>query len=84
MRFSENKSTAMVLLDVEKAFDSVWHDALVYKLHTHAFPMYQVKMIKSFLDNRVSYVTVDGKPSDEYSVPAARFAAFSFLVQHFH
>jgi hypothetical protein len=70
LRFSENKSTAMVMLDIEKAFDSVWHDALVHKLHTNAFPMYQVKMIKSFLENRISFVTVDGKASDKYSVPA--------------
>jgi hypothetical protein len=60
----------MVMLDVEKAFDSVWHDALVHKLHTNAFPMYQVKIIKSFLDNRFSYVSVDCESSDEYRVPA--------------
>jgi hypothetical protein len=70
LRFSENKSTAMVMLDIAKAFDSVWHEALVHKLHTYAFPMYLVKMIKSFLENRISNVTVDGKSSDEYSVPA--------------
>jgi hypothetical protein len=70
LRFSENKSTAMVMLDVEKAFDSVWHDALVHKLLSNDFPMYQVKMIKSFLENRISYVTVDGEASDVYKVSA--------------
>jgi hypothetical protein len=70
LRFSENKSTAMVMLDVEKVFDSVWHDALVHKLLSNALPMYQVKMIKSFLENRISYVTVDGEASDVHKVPA--------------
>ena len=70
MRFNENKSTAMTLIDIEKAFDSVWHDALVHKLHSNAFPMYQVKMIASFLANRVSYVSLNGKCSEKYKVPA--------------
>jgi hypothetical protein len=70
LRFNENKSTAMTLLDIEKAFDSVWHDALLHKLHSNGFPMYQIKMIVSFLENRVSYVAVNGKNSEKYDVPA--------------
>ena len=30
--FNKNKSTAMVLLDLRKAFDSVWHDGLIHQL----------------------------------------------------
>ena len=29
--FRKQKSTAMVLLDVKAAFDSVWHDGLAFK-----------------------------------------------------
>lgn len=32
LRFNENKSTAITLLDIEKTFDSVWHNALLHKL----------------------------------------------------
>ena len=52
LRFNEDKSTAKTLLDVKKAFDSIWHDALRHKIKLHGFPTYLVKMISSFLDNR--------------------------------
>ena len=47
LNFNENKSTGLVLLDIEKAFDSVWHDALIHKLSILKFPMIFVKLIKS-------------------------------------
>ena len=30
--FNRNRSTGLALLDLEKAFDSVWHDGLIFKL----------------------------------------------------
>jgi hypothetical protein len=38
LRFNLDKSTAMTLIDIEKAFDSVWHDALRHKLLSYNFP----------------------------------------------
>jgi Reverse transcriptase (RNA-dependent DNA polymerase) len=70
LRFNANKSTAMTLLDIEKAFDSVWHGALVHKLMLDNFPMYLVKMIVSFLESRESYVVNNGKSSEGYAIPA--------------
>ena len=49
---SERKSTGVVLLDIEKAFDSVWHDGLIYKLNMFGFPIYLQKLIQSFLSER--------------------------------
>lgn len=46
------KSVGMILLDIEKAFDSVWHDGLLYKLSHFGFPLAIIKIIKSFLQNR--------------------------------
>jgi hypothetical protein len=70
LRFNENKSTAMTLLDIEKAFDSVWHEALLHKIHSYGFPMYIVKIISSFLTNRHSFVAIGKASSFSYAVTA--------------
>jgi hypothetical protein len=70
LRFNENKSTAMTLLDIEKAFDSVWHEALLHKIHSYGFPMYLVKIISSFLSNRQSFVSIGKASSSSFAVTA--------------
>lgn len=66
-------STGMLLVDVEKAFDRVWLDGLVFKLISMNVPHYLVKIINSFLRERSFHVTVDGKKSGQrlihYGVP---------------
>jgi hypothetical protein len=32
----------MVLMDIEKAFDRVWHNALIYKMYKFKFPKYLI------------------------------------------
>lgn len=64
------KSTGMILLDVEKAFDSIWHDGLIYKLIKMKFPSYLTKMINAFIRGRKFAVHVNGAISDERSIPA--------------
>lgn len=60
----------MVLLDIEKAFDSVWHDGLIYKTTQNNYPIFLVKLMQSFLTNRKSFVSLNGINSDPYNVPA--------------
>jgi hypothetical protein len=36
---NQRRSTGAIFLDVAKAFDTVWHDGLVYKLHTEGLPL---------------------------------------------
>lgn len=66
-------STGMILLDVEKAFDRVWHTGLLYKLICANTPHYLVKMTASFLENRTFHVEVNGFKSSniqiKYGVP---------------
>lgn len=68
--FNLNRSTGMVMLDVEKAFDSVWHDGLVYKLLNLQFPTYLVKIIKSYLSNRKAFVTHSDSTSELFEIDA--------------
>ncbi|GFT43964.1 RNA-directed DNA polymerase from mobile element jockey [Trichonephila clavipes] len=56
--FAENKSTGAVFLDIQKAFDRVWHYGLLYKL-IRTNPPYLIKIIKSFLENRNFSVLVN-------------------------
>lgn len=49
-----------VFLDIEKAFDRVWHDGLTHKLTTSDAPRRVVKVVQSFLSNRSFRVVVDG------------------------
>lgn len=67
--FNQNKSTGIVLLDLKKAFDSVWHHGLIHKLIKHGYPMYLVKLINSYLCNRSAFVNLEGVDSSRFAVP---------------
>jgi hypothetical protein len=52
LNFSTKMSTAEVFLDTEKAFDTVWHTGLLYKLSKLEFLDSLIKLISSFLPQR--------------------------------
>ncbi len=64
------KSTGMILIDMEKAFDTVWHDGLLHKLWKFGTPTYLIKLIASFLRDRSFVVEVNGKKSSAKTMPA--------------
>lgn len=68
-RFEEGYSTGLILLDVEKAYDSVWHDAVLYKMLQANFPVRIIKIIRSFLKDRTFEVSVKGCSSEHKRVP---------------
>lgn len=53
------QSTVMVLFDIEKAFDTVWHKGLLSKMIYINFPPWIIKFISSDLSNRTFFVTID-------------------------
>ena len=55
---NQNRSTGALFLDIEKAFDTVWHDGLIYKLNEHKIPKYLINIICSFLMERSFKVKV--------------------------
>lgn len=68
--FNKNVSTAMVLLDLEKAFDTVWHQGLICKLSEFNFPLYLIKITQSYLRDRTFIVTANGTQSNEQHIEA--------------
>lgn len=68
--FIGGKSTAMVLLDIKAAFDSVWHDALIHKMLTIGMDMSIIKIIRSFLSSRSFKVYIGNNASKIYNISA--------------
>jgi len=56
-------STPAVLLDIEKAFDTIWFPGLLYKLSKFHFASSLIKLISAFLSNRKFRVIVEGELS---------------------
>jgi hypothetical protein len=55
-------STAAVFLDIENAFDTTWHNGLLYKLSKINFSVSLINFISSFLSNRKFSVSVLSTP----------------------
>ncbi|GBM22163.1 RNA-directed DNA polymerase from mobile element jockey [Araneus ventricosus] len=56
--------TGDIFLDIQKTFDRVWHDLLIYKLIQLNFPKYLINILKSFLENRTFKVVIHGETSN--------------------
>lgn len=67
---SEGHSTGVALLDIEKAFDSVWHEGLIVKLKKFNFPLYIIKLIQSYLTDRTLQVNYQNSKSERLPVRA--------------
>lgn len=67
------KSTGVIFLDVEKAFDRVWHNGLLYKMIKLGFPSALIKTVGSFISERTFSVFINGQHSEikgiRYGVP---------------
>jgi hypothetical protein len=59
----QKQCTVACMLDVQKAFDSVWIKGLVYKINQIGFPPHIQKMICSFLFDRFLHVWIDNTKS---------------------
>lgn len=66
----QKKSTGLVLLDIERAFDSIWHDGLIHKLMKMNFPVHLIKMIKCFVNDRSFRVHMTNNLSSKQCIPA--------------
>jgi len=63
-------STAVVLLDIGKAFDFTWRPGLLYKVSKLHFSASLIKLIRSFLSNRKFRVMVQGEMTTPRDIQA--------------
>ena len=67
---NNHKITSFLSLDIESAFDSVWHDAVLAKMHKTKFPVFLTKLVKSFLTDRSFAVRIQNSVSTSQTIPA--------------
>ncbi|KFM69009.1 putative RNA-directed DNA polymerase from transposon BS, partial [Stegodyphus mimosarum] len=59
-----NQKVALLMLDVAKAFDRVWHEGLIFKLISFNFQREMIQLIYSFIKNRNFFVSFGNDKSD--------------------
>lgn len=60
----------MVLLDVEKAFDRVWIDGIIYKMIKQGYPKAIIKIIHSYITGRALRVSINDQYSTNRTISA--------------
>lgn len=68
--FNNRETCGLILLDASRAFDSVWHRGLVYKLFTAGLPTPLVILLADYLLGRTFVVRVDDTLSTRRPVEA--------------
>lgn len=67
---NQGHGTVGVFLDIQKAFDRVWHAGLLYKLLDTPLPPMLVRLIASFLEGRTFHISVENKDSNPRPIRA--------------
>ena len=62
--FDESLLTGMMLIDLQKAFDTIDHEILLQKLKAIKFSESTIKWFKSYLSERIFLVNIKNKLSD--------------------
>lgn len=62
------KFTGVCSLDIKKAFDSVWHEGLLYKLDCGGVDRRTTRLVQSFLNDREAVVEANGTRSAPFKI----------------
>lgn len=62
--------TLALTIDLHKAFDSVWINGLIFKMHLLNFPLYLILIVLNFLTNRSFQVRFKSKTSSKFHILA--------------
>lgn len=65
-----SKPTIAVLIDFRAAFDTLWHKALIYKMHVMKFDSNIICLVKNYLTNRKFYVKINNRNSTTRKIEA--------------
>lgn len=82
-----NVPTLAIYVDYQKAYDRVWHAALVTKLWKLGMPLSMLKMVVSWLGNRKAYVVSGDSASDTFDIniglpQGSSLSPYLFIVFH--
>ncbi|CAF0999359.1 unnamed protein product [Brachionus calyciflorus] len=62
--FNKNKNLGAIFIDIEKAFDKVWHKGLLFELNKLQIPNYLGLWLKNYLNKRLLRVKIDSELSE--------------------
>ena len=66
--YNENRHTLGIFIDLSKAFDTIDHSTLLYKLYNYVIRGVAYDLLKDYLSNRYQYVSIDGVHSPKLKV----------------
>ena len=76
-RLREDKKTYAFFLDIQKVYDSVWHDGLWYKLCDMGVKGRMWCVIKKMYEFSKSVVLLDGEKSDTFKIEQGMAQGFN-------
>ncbi|CAF3691628.1 unnamed protein product [Rotaria sp. Silwood1] len=63
-----NHHAGVIFFDIKSAFDSVWHDGLIYKMNDFRLPVYLIRWTISFLYRRTAQVELENQLSHSFEI----------------
>ena len=81
---NQRRPSSAIFLDVEKAFDKVWHDGLIHKLLFLNTPLHLLRYINNYISNRSIFFAINNTTSHSTTEsPKGALSALSYSSSTF-